>query len=159
MIKSILIVCTGNSCRSVMAEGLLQKFLKSKNCEDIKIISAGIGTMPGMMASPNTIEVMKQEGIDVSDHRAQLVTEDMIKDTDLVLGMEPIHVSTVLSIVPEAKDKTSLLLEYAYENENDKPTNIAVLDPIGKPKEVYESVFMTIKDAMERLVERICESR
>lgn len=142
-----------------MAEGLLQKFLKSKNCEDIKIISAGIGTMPGMMASPNTIEVMKQEEIDVSDHRAQVVTEDMIKDTDLVLGMQPIHIETVLEMVPEAKDKTHLLLEYAYENDNDKPNNLVVFDPIGKPKEVYESVFMTIKDAMERLVKRICESR
>ncbi|KPK41198.1 MAG: hypothetical protein AMJ78_06135 [Omnitrophica WOR_2 bacterium SM23_29] len=159
MIKSILIVCTGNSCRSVMAEGLLKKFLKSKGCEDIKIISAGIGTMPGMMASPNTIEVMKMEGVDVSSHRAQLVTEDMIKDVDLVLGMEPVHVATVLSMTPEAKDKTFLLLEYVYKNENDKPTNIAISDPIGKPKEVYESVFMTIKDAIERLVKRICGSQ
>lgn len=159
MIKSILIVCTGNSCRSVMAEGLLRKFLKDKGREDIKVISAGIGTMPGMMASPNTIEVMKQEGVDVSGHRAQFVSEEMIKNADLILGMEPIHIDTVLNMVPEAKDKTHLLLEYAYEIEEEKPVNNAVFDPIGKPKEVYESVLMTVKDATERLVKRICESQ
>lgn len=159
MIKSILIVCTGNSCRSVMAEGLLRKFLKDKGREDIKVSSTGIGTMPGMMASPNTIEVMKQERIDVSGHRAQFVTEEMIKNADLILGMEPIHIDTVLNIVPEAKDKAHLLLEYVYEKEDEKPVSNVVYDPIGKPKEVYESVLMTIKDAIERLVRRICESQ
>lgn len=142
-----------------MAQGLLRKFLKNYGREDIKVFSAGIGTMSGMMASPNTIEVMKKEGIDVSDHRAQAIAEDMIKEADLVLGMQPIHIETVLSMVPEAKDKTHLLLEYAYENENDKPANLVVSDPIGKPKEVYESVLMTIKGAIERLAKRICESQ
>jgi len=159
MIKSILIVCTGNSCRSVMAEGLLGKFLKSCGREDIEVISAGIGTMRGMMASPNTIEVMKKEGIDVSDHRAQLITEDMIKAADLVLGMELVHINTVLNMLPEAKDKTHLLIEYAYEGQEDKPKDFTVSDPIGKPKEVYESVLMTIKDAIERLVKKVCESQ
>lgn len=159
MIKNILIVCTGNSCRSVMAEGLLRRFLKARGRDDVKVISAGIGTMPGMMASPYTIEVMKQEGIDVSDHRARTVTEDMIKEADLILGMQPIHIETVLSMVPQAKSKMRLLLEYAYENENEKPTNLVVYDPIGKPKEVYESVLMTIKTAIERVAKRICESQ
>lgn len=163
MIKSILIVCTGNSCRSVMAQWLLRKFLKERGCEDIEVLSAGIGTMPGMMASPNTIEVMKQEGIDVSAHRAQFVTEEMIKKADLILGMQPIHIETVLDMVPEAKDKARLLLEYAYESEEGvdagAPTNLVVFDPIGKPKEVYESVLLTIKDAVERVVKRICESQ
>lgn len=159
MIKSILIVCTGNSCRSVMAEGLLRKFLKARGCNNIKVSSAGIGTMPGMMASPFTIEVMKGEGIDVSDHRAQVVTEEMINEADLILGMQPIHIETVLSMVPQARTKAHLLLEYAYENENEKPTNLIVYDPIGKPKEVYESVLLTIKAAIERVAKRICESR
>ncbi len=157
MIKSILLICTGNSCRSVMAEGLLRKYLKDHNC-GIKVVSAGISTLTGMMASSNAIEVMRREGIDISVHRAQAVTQQMIKEADLILGMEPIHIEMVLNIVPEAKEKTHLLVEYACGKEIDAKINPWVVDPIGKPKEVYESVLITLKDAIERLGKKICES-
>lgn len=159
MIKSVLLICTGNSCRSVMAAGLLHKYLKDNNCKDIKVVSAGISTLPGMMASSNAIEVMRREGIDISGHRAQPATQQMIKESDLILGMEPSHIETILGIVPEAKNKTYLLLEYAYDKDADAKMNFWIVDPIGKPKEVYESVLMTLKDAIERLGKKICESQ
>jgi protein-tyrosine-phosphatase len=155
MIKSILLICTGNSCRSVMAEGLLRKYLEGHNC-GMKVASAGIYALPGMMASSGAVEVMKGEGIDISAHRARLVTKEMIKEADLVLGMEPVHIEMVSSIVPAAKEKTHLLLEYAHGKEAGVKTNLWVVDPIGKPKEVYESVLMTLKEAIEKLGEKIC---
>lgn len=158
MIKSILLICTGNSCRSVMAEGLLCKYLKDHNC-GIRVGSAGISTLSGMMASSNAIEVMRKEGIDISGHRAQPVTRQMINESDLILGMESVHIETILGIVPEAKDKTHLLLEYVYGKEADTRMNFWVVDPIGKPKEVYEAVLMTLKDAIERLGKKICQSQ
>lgn len=159
MIKSVLFICTGNSCRSVMAQGLLRKYLKEHSREDIKVSSAGISVIEGMMPTSSAIEVMKKEFVDVSGHRACRVSSDMVKGADLILAMEPIHLQTVIGIFPEAKDKTHLLLEYADAQDTQKNKNPYVFDPIGKPKEVYEEVFLTLKDAIEKMGERICESR
>ena len=75
-----MMVCTGNSCRSVMAEGLLKKWLKDNKCGDVRVASAGIATIPGMMASSNAIDVMKREYVDISGHRAQAVSERLINE-------------------------------------------------------------------------------
>lgn len=155
MIKSILFICTGNSCRSVMAEGLLRAYLKGRN-SGIKVTSAGICALPGMMASSGAIEVMTREGIDISAHRARPVTKEMIEGSDLILGMEPVHIERILDIAPEAGGKAHLLMEYAYGREAGANMSLWIVDPIGKPKEVYESVLMTLKEAIEKLGEKIC---
>lgn len=139
-----------------MAEGLLKKWLKDHNCREIKVTSAGIATIPGMMASSNAVEVMKREHVDVSSHRAQVVSGHLIEGYDLILCMEPVHVQTIIELLPEAKEKTHLLLDYAYEGESEKPKNLWITDPIGKPKEVYESVLMILKDAIEKVGRKIC---
>jgi tRNA threonylcarbamoyl adenosine modification protein (Sua5/YciO/YrdC/YwlC family) len=143
--KTILFVCTGNSCRSVMAKALLEKEARDKG-KDLKVIAGGVGAMPGMGASKQTQELLTAEGIDVSAHKAQTLTPDMIKEADLIFVMEQFHKGIVLEKVLEAKDKVYLLGDFV---ETKKSGIVDILDPIGKPMEVYQEVFRNIKEAIE----------
>lgn len=144
--KNILFVCTGNSCRSPMAEGLLKKMLG--NDKYIKVESAGVATFDGMPATKETIAVLEKEGIIISDHRSRRLTDEMIKESDLILVMESYQKQHILNRVLSAEKRIFLLRE--FDNEYSGDLNIP--DPIGAQIDVYERVFKIIKNAVERLV-------
>jgi tRNA threonylcarbamoyl adenosine modification protein (Sua5/YciO/YrdC/YwlC family) len=150
--KIVLFVCTGNSCRSVMAEALLQKKLKDRGRDDVEVLSAGIMHAAGMGATDATKRVLAQEGIDVSTHVSQKITKDMIKKSDLILVMEKIHEDKVVQLVPAAKNRVFLLKEFAKINDNN---NMDISDPIGQGDDFYENTFLLIKDATERVINLI----
>ena len=152
-IRNILFVCTGNSCRSVMAEGLLKKMLKDRGRSDIEVHSAGISAMDGFPPTDKTAAVMKKEGIDLSDFKTARLTLGMIQKADLMLVMDYMHREEILNFAPDAGDKIHLLKEYV--GVNDGYGGVTVPDPIGRPLEVYERVLTTIKKALEKLMERL----
>lgn len=149
--KVILFVCTGNSCRSVMAKGILEKKLKEKGRLDVEVLSAGIMMSGGLRATEATIEVLKREGVDASGHVSKGITLDIIKKSDLILVMERIHEYRILQLAPQAKNRLFLLKEFAKINDN----NLDIADPIGRPQEFYEETLAIIKEAIERIVSLI----
>ncbi len=145
--KNILFVCTGNSCRSVIAEALFEKMMAEDKRDDVEVSSAGVMTLSGLGASQGARMVLSREGVNISGHISQEVTRGMILKSDLVLVMEKVHEAELLRIAPEAKNRVFLLREFAKINGDD----LEIADPIGKPLDFYERTFTLIKEALERV--------
>lgn len=147
--RVIVFVCTGNTCRSPMAQGLLQAYLDENNLKHIEVKTAGVMTIPGLLPTPEAVQVMDSANIDIRKHRSAQLSGEMLRKSDLVLGMTPFHVQFALRMSPEARGKTFLLKEYTKSDLK----NYQITDPMGATLEVYKRVFREIKLAIDRLTE------
>jgi RpiB/LacA/LacB family sugar-phosphate isomerase len=130
--KTILFVCTGNICRSPMAEGLFRQALAGR--DDYRVRSAGIGAVDGQPPSAFAVKAMKELGIDISQQRSYMLTVEAVRQADYVFGMTHSHVDTVTLLYPQAAEKTFLLREF---DETLDPFEKDISDPIGGSYEVY----------------------
>lgn len=140
----ILFVCTGNTCRSPMACALMNK-LASDNDMDIKCDSAGIFANSGDKASTNAIKAMLEYEIDLSNHSAKALTEDLIKEYDLILTMTQGHKTMISALAPE---KVYTICEYAGYNGDIK-------DPFGSNLQAYKDASEDIYDCLTEIAEKI----
>jgi len=130
--KTILFLCTGNVCRSPMAEGLFRHAVKGRG--EFRIVSAGIGAIDGDLPTHHSVQAMREIGIDISGQRSRALTSELIRSADLILGMTHSHTDTVALLYPKAAEKTFLLREF---DETLEPYEKDISDPIGSPYHIY----------------------
>lgn len=147
--KKIMFVCTGNICRSAMADYLLKNKLEENGLQDKCIVlSAGTYAYDGDISTYEAISVMNEEfGIDMSSHRATAVRNSKIADMDLVLCMTNSHKNTLNMIHPDMENKIFLLKEYIGENGE-------IDDPYGYGFDVYRECAKEIDRCLDLLINK-----
>jgi tRNA threonylcarbamoyl adenosine modification protein (Sua5/YciO/YrdC/YwlC family) len=149
----IVIVCTGNTCRSPMAEAIMRRLVAERlGCKideveqrGVLIMSAGLAAAPGGSAAPEAVEVMQERGLDISRHESQPLTEKLIRHADVILTLTSAHRQSIVRRWPEAASRSLTL----RTDEGD------VDDPIGGPPEVYRQCAIQIEEALRRRVQAL----
>ena len=150
--KTFLFICTGNSCRSVMAEYLFKRLAGDR--PDVEALSAGTSVFFQSSASAETISVLRQEGIDAAKHQSRPVSNILLKKSDLIFVMTRAHRMQILDRAPSVEQRIYLLKEFANIPKGFE-TDLDISDPIGHPHEAYEECLLTIKEAIGKIVKLI----
>jgi protein-tyrosine-phosphatase len=148
-LKKLLFVCSGNTCRSPLAEGIARKLFPEELLEEVDISSAGSTAVEGLPASSLAIDVALKRSIDLSKHRSRLLNRKLVKDADLIITMGVKHRETVGIIEPAALEYTFLLTDFCDEQTGDIP------DPIGLGSEDYERTYRAVERCIRGLADKI----
>ena len=149
----IVIVCTGNTCRSPMAEAILRRLIAERlNCKPeevdqrgVIVASAGLSAAPGGGAAPEAIETMRQRGLDISRHESQPLSDKLVRHADVVLALTGAHRQAIVRRWPEAAGRTLIM----------RMDNRDIDDPIGAPAEVYQQCAAQIEEALRQRVQHM----
>ena len=142
---NILFVCTGNTCRSPMAEAVFNHLCSEKKSEH-KSFSRGLNVIIPQPISSKSIEALKNKNIEIKKTISQQLTNEDVKNADLILTMTSGHKMTLKSVFPEYKEKIYTLNEKAYSKESD------IADPFGRRQDVYNECCEEIIGAVEKLL-------
>lgn len=141
---NIYFVCTGNTCRSPMAEAIL----RAKGIEGVNVKSAGIYAMPGGTMSSGTTQVLTEQNM-LIHHQSSPVTLDDLQWADLILTMTNSHKQGLLQAFPQVADKTFSLKEYATNTHGD------VSDPYGGSVAIYRQTFEELSTLIDLVVKKL----
>ncbi|EMO6899524.1 arsenate reductase/protein-tyrosine-phosphatase family protein [Pluralibacter gergoviae] len=144
MFDSILVLCTGNVCRSPIAERLLRNALKNK-----KIDSAGLGALIDNPADPAAVKVAAKHGLSLDGHMGRKFSSSMAREYDLILVMDKEHLAKISQVAPEARGKTMLLGHWLNQAE--------IPDPYKKSDEAFDYVYKIIEKSCLYWVEKLID--
>ncbi|MGH2820069.1 MAG: hypothetical protein ACRDJ5_05405 [Actinomycetota bacterium] len=173
----ILVVCTGNLCRSPMATALLRHEITTRECNDVEVVSAGTWAAGGSPATSEAVRVLSDRGIDLSPHRSRPLEAEEARSSDLIVAMTSVHVREVLELAPEAAPRIVLLKELCEMHPDQVPgdatrrdrlgallaaarpalrRDLDVDDPMGLPAGAYERCAGDLERGVQALVKALC---
>ncbi len=152
---NILFVCSGNVCRSPMAEGILKNKIPSIIKNKIKVLSAGTNTVNGMRVSAFAEEVAKKYNVNISSHKSKQLNEEMITKSDFIFTMSQDHIDFFRKRFLKYMDKVYPLKK--FENAEPQNANLDIIDPVGGNIDSYEKIFLEINGEIERILPKLIE--
>lgn len=149
----LLFVCTGNTCRSPMAEAIARRLAAERGFRDIEVASAGTGAHDGGPVSDGALLVALEHGLDLNTHRSRALTRDLVAQADLILAMGPAHLERIHALGGDGKGV--LLASYASRGTSDQSVN----DPFGADLDEYRRTFAELETAIGRVLDRLALDR
>lgn len=148
-LKRILFVCSGNTCRSPLAEAIARAVLPGRTGFDVDVASAGTSALDGSPASGFSLEVAHEHGLDLSLHRARALDRAMVRNADLIVTMGVRHRDMVGALDPDALEYTFLLTNFSDHWNGEVP------DPIGAGRDQYVRTYLVIRECIESMAGRL----